>query len=64
VHIIQRCHDAWGAGSVGDSEGSALRRALACAGLACLESSGSIGLKGRRGRAAPQSRRPGRAHHV
>ena len=54
------------AGSVGDSEGSALRRALARAGSACLDAKESIGPKGRRGRggaagAPPRPRAPSEA---
>jgi len=41
----------WDAGSVGDSEGSALRRALARAGSACLDAKEFIGPQGRPGRA-------------
>ena len=37
----------WDAGSVGDSEGSALRCALVRAGSACLDAKKSIGPKGR-----------------
>src|SRR5665648_647131 len=54
----------WDAGSVGDSEGPALRRALARAGSACLDAKESIGPKGRRGRGGAEGAPPRQRDHA